>query len=238
MRAADGARPTHFVVHDARTKVGVPSPGFFQMLEQVQAKVAPVLKATEEAQSMREKIETFGGQPTASDQRAADETIPDQCVEGDAVLSHMRSNAISWAETFCPPVGKAMNAAHDAILRGDVESYAQAATSMRRALVALADYVEPPGGEKRPDHTGELLAVGQEQFKNRLRIYLGTKLEGSLQRKHALATLDLVDEQVGAVARLLGKAIHAEGARPELDQLYITTWSVLAQVVSCAELTA
>ena len=238
MRAADGARPTHFVVHDARTKVGVPTPGFFQMREQVQAKVAPVLKATEEAQLMREKVETFGGQPTTSDHRAADETIPDQCVEGDAVLSHMRSNAISWAETFCPPVSKAMNAAHDAILRGDVESFAQAATSIRRALVALADYVEPPGDEKRLDHTGKLLAVGPEQFKNRLRIYLGKRLEASLQRKHAVATLDLVDEQLGAVSRLLGKAIHADGARPELDQLYITTWSVLAQVVSCAELTA
>ena len=72
MRAADGARPTHFVVHDARTKVGVPTPGFFQMREQVQAKVAPVLKATEEAQLMREKVETFGGQPTTSDHRPAD----------------------------------------------------------------------------------------------------------------------------------------------------------------------
>lgn len=238
MRAADESRPTHFVVDHHKTKVGVPSPGFFQLLEQMQAKVAPVAKASEEARSAREKVEALGVQSTASDQPAPDETTPDQCVEGDAVLSHMRSNALAWAETFCPRVSKAMNATHDAILRGDVESFAQAATSMRRALVALADYVEPPGDEKRPDHTGKLLAVGQEQFKNRLRIYLGKRLAGSLQRKHALATLDLVDEQLGAVARLLGKAIHADGARPELDQLYITTWSVIAQVVSSAELTA
>lgn len=238
MRVADDARSTHYVVNHPRNQVGVPSPGFLQMLEQVQAKVAPVVKASEEARTAREKVEVLGGQPTASAQPAADETIPDQSVEGDAVLGHMRSKAMAWAETFCPRVSNAMNAAHDAILRGDVESFAQAATSMRRALVALADYVEPSGEERRPDHTGELLVVGREQFKNRLRIYLGKRLEGSLQRKHALATLDLLDVQLDAVARLLGKAIHAEGARPELDQLYITTWSVLAQVVSCAELTA
>jgi hypothetical protein len=53
-----------------------------------------------------------------------------------------------------------------------------------------------------------------------------------------LATLDLLDEQLTVVTRLLGKAIHADAARPELDQLYITAWSVLTQVVDCAELTA
>jgi hypothetical protein len=234
MRAADAVRSTHYLVNHPQNRVGVPSPGFFQMLEQVQAKAVPAVQATEEIRSMREKAEPS----TASDLHAANETIPNQGMEGDAVLSHMRSKAMAWGETFCPRVSEAMKAAHDAILRGDVESFAQAATSMRRALVALADYVEPPGNEKRPDHTGKLLGVGQEQFKNRLRIYLGKRVEGSSQRKHALATLDLVDEQLGAVARLLGKAIHAKGARPELDQLYITAWSVLALVASCAELTA
>lgn len=238
LRSTDKSRPVHYVVNHPRNKVGVPSPAFFQMLGQVQAKVTPVIKASEEARLAREKVEALGDQRTASDQQAADEAIPAQGVEGDAVLGGLRSNAMAWAETLCPRVSKAMNAAHDAILRGDVESFAQAATSMRRALVALADYVEPPGEEKRPDHTGKLLGVGQEQFKNRLRIYLGKRLEGSLQHKYALATLDLVDEQLGAVARLLGKAIHADGARSELDQLYITAWSVLAQVVSCAESTA
>ena len=237
MRAADEARPAHYVVNHPRNKVGLPSPAFFQMLEQAQAKVAPVAKASEEARSARAKIEVLGGQPTARDQQAAGEAIPAQGVEGDAVFGGLRSNAMAWAETLCPRVSRAMEAAHDAILRGDVESFAHAATSLRRALVALADYVEPSGDEERPDHTGALLEVGREQFKNRLRIYLGKRMGSSLQRKHALATLDLWDEQLAAVTRLLGKAIHADAARPELDQLYIMAWAVLIQVVDCAELT-
>lgn len=238
MQAADGARPVHYVVNHPRNKVGVPSPAFFQMLEQVQAKVAPVVQASEEARVAREKVEALGSQPTANDQQAANEVTPAPGAEADAVFGDLRSNAMAWAETLCPRVSRAMGAAHDAILRGDVESFAHAATSLRRALVALADYVEPAGDEERPDHTGQLLEVGREQFKNRLRIYLGKKLGTSLQRKHALATLDLLDEQLTAVTRLLGKAIHADAARPELDQLYITAWSVLTQVVDCAELTA
>jgi hypothetical protein len=32
----------------------------------------------------------------------------------------------------------------------------------------------------------------------------------------------------------LGKAVHAESSRTELDQLYLTCWSVVARTVACA----
>jgi hypothetical protein len=234
LRSADGDRPAQYLVNHPRHRVGVPSPTFFRMLEQAQAKAALAEQLAEEVRRLRETVGPGAAPPDTSSPREA-AVVPAQEVVGDSVLSQMKSSGMGWAETFCPRVSKAMTAAHDGIMRGDDESLAQAATSLRRALVALADHVEPPGGELRPDHTNRLLRVGREQFKNRLYIYLGKKLESS-QRRYALANLDLVEGQLDAVARLLGKAIHADGARADLEQLYLSSWSVITQVVHCAEM--
>ena len=237
MRNADESRPTQYLVNHPQKRVGVPSPSFFHLLEQMRAKAEPAMKAAEEVQSMREGVEPIAEQPAASSARPAS-GVPAQGVREDPVFSRIRASGIAWAETFCPPVASAMNAARDAILRGEVESLAQAGTSLRRALVGVADFVEPPGQGTRPDHTGTHLQVGREQFRNRLYIYLGKRLEGKLQRKLALANLNLVEGQLDAVVRLLNKAIHADGARADLEQLYINTWSVISHVVQCAELPA
>lgn len=160
---------------------------------------------------------------------------PSEVPQGDEVFSDLQQRAIAWLGMFRPKTRACMDAAHDAICRRDAESLAHAATSLRRALTDLADYVEPPGPGTRADHTGKERGVGREQFRNRLYIYLGKKLESSHQRKLALAELDLIEHQLTALTDALRKAVHADSIEPQLEQVYITTWSVISQVVYCAE---
>jgi hypothetical protein len=201
-----------------------------QAVDPVAAKpvVTEGLKKIEALRSSSDAVVTPAPEPPV-------EPRPSEEPRGDEVFSGLRQRAIAWLGMFRPKTRACMDAAHDAIRRRDAESLAHAATSLRRALTDLADYVELPGPGTRPDHTGEERKVGREQFRNRLYIYLGKKLESSHQRKLALAELDLIEHQLVALTDALGQAVHADSIEPQLEQVYITTWSVISQVVYCAE---
>jgi hypothetical protein len=155
-------------------------------------------------------------------------------VEQDEVLAAMQARTTGWLSVFCPGARHSLDGAKAAILRDEAESGAHAAVSLRRALAYLADSVEPPGAEEKQDHTGKLREVGPDKFKNRLHIYLGRKLSGD-GRRLALLELESTDRRLAALLAALGKAVHGESSRVELEQLYIACWSVVARTVACAE---
>jgi hypothetical protein len=159
---------------------------------------------------------------------------PDPDPQPDQVISAMQERTSAWLSIFCPGARAALDGARRAILRDEVESGAHAATSLRRALACLADAVEPPGVEGKEDHTGTLRQVRQSHYKNRLYVYLGHKLSGSA-RKLALLELESADRRLTSLLDALGKAVHSESSRADLEQLYVTCWSVVARTVGCAE---
>jgi hypothetical protein len=163
--------------------------------------------------------------------------IPVRQPQGDEVYDAMRARADSWLAVFCSTGQAAMEGARAAILRNESESGAHAATSLRRALLAVADYVEPPAEGTRPDHTGAERGMGAGQYKNRLYVYLGRKLDGEL-RKLQLVELELTEQRLGALIGALGKAVHAESRRGDLEQLYLTCWALIARIADCAEASA
>lgn len=157
--------------------------------------------------------------------------------QGDAVYDAMQARADSWLAVFCPAGQAAMEGARAAILREEIESGAHAATSLRRVLRAVADYVEPPTEGTKPDHTGAERGMGAGQYKNRLYVYLGRKLGGEV-RKLTLVELELTERRLGTLIGALGKAVHAESRRGDLEQLYLTCWTLIARIADCAEASA
>ncbi|HKB50591.1 MAG TPA: hypothetical protein VKC63_04100 [Solirubrobacterales bacterium] len=155
----------------------------------------------------------------------------------DEVVAAMQERTSAWLSVFCPTAASAMEGAQAAILRAESESAAHAATSLRRALSSVADYVEPPGEGTRLDHTGTPRGVRADQYKNRLHLYLGRKLNGEV-RKLALIELELTDQRLKALIGAIGKAVHAESTREDIELLYLTCWSLVARIAACAELPA
>lgn len=155
----------------------------------------------------------------------------------DEVVAAMQERTSAWLSVFCPTAASAMEGAQAAILRAEGESHAHAATSLRRALSSVADYVEPPGEGTRIDHTGTPRGVHAGQYKNRLHLYLGRKLSGD-ERKLALIELELTEARLKALIGALGKAVHAESTREDIELLYCTCWSLVARIAACAELAA
>jgi hypothetical protein len=149
----------------------------------------------------------------------------------------MQARTSAWLSVFCPTAASAMEGAQAAILRAERESVAHAATSLRRALRSVADFVEPPGEVTRLDHTGTPRGLRADQYKNRLHLYLGRKLSGDA-RKLTLIELELTEARLTALIGALGKAVHAEASREDIELLYCTCWSLVARIAACAELAA
>jgi hypothetical protein len=215
-----------------------PNPNFLRILEGGRTKASPAVDPGlhEDVNRLQDFVASDSpSNPAVVPEPARRDAPPSRDGQEDAVFADLQGKATAWLDIFCPKVNQCMRGAHDAITRDDEESLAHGALSLRRALVALADYVEPGGAGTRPDHTGEERKVGQEQFKNRLYIYLGKKLENSHRRALTLAELDLIDPQLNSFVRALGKAVHADSPKDDLAQIYLTTWSVVAQVVHCSE---
>jgi hypothetical protein len=187
--------------------------------------------------------EVTGPSPAEETKFAAVPVSPDDEPVGappsriDEVLATMQARAAGWLSVFSPEALESMEGARRAILRDEAESGAHAATSLRRALRSIADLVEPPGEGTRPDHTGTPRGVAAGQYKNRLHIYLGGKLGGD-SRRLVLVELEMTEARLGALIGGLGKAVHAESDRADLEQLYATCWSIVARVAACAELPA
>lgn len=215
----------------------MPTPNFLQRLQDTAKKASAVVDPGLQRDIAR--LESFAetaasGNPVVAQRTERADAPPSRDGQQDVVFADLHSKASAWLDIFCPKVNRCLKGAHDAIVRGDQESLAHAALSLRRALTVLADYVEPPGTERRRDHAGKEREVGQEQFKNRLYIYLGKQLEGN-HRTLTLAELELIEHQLSPFVRAIGKAVHADSPKDDLAQVYATTWSVVAQIIRCAE---
>lgn len=235
VRSTEDARRAGQIVSTASRTVGMPTPSFLRRLQDTVTKVAAVTDSGVGRDVA--KIEGLLGPSTPSrpvvpiDDGAS---VPARRAT-DVVFADLQAKTSAWLDIFCPKVNLCMDAAHDAIRRGDEESLAHGALSLRRALVALADHVEPAGPEERRDHTGAMRQVGREQFKNRLFIYLGLRTKSKAHRALTLAELELIEDQLTPLVDAVAKGLHADSTKDDLEQLYTTTWSVIARVVQCAE---
>jgi hypothetical protein len=210
-----------------------PNPNFLRRIEQP---VDPARGASMRPAPVADEGEGGTPEQIAPPPVSASEPAP-ASPRADEVIAEMQERTSGWLSVFCPAAASAMAGAQAAILRAESESAAHAATSLRRALHSIADYVEPPGEGTRLDHTDTPRGVRADQYKNRLHLYLGRKLSSDA-RKLALIELELTEARLTALIGALGKAVHAESTREDIESLYCTCWSLVARIAACAELAA
>jgi hypothetical protein len=153
----------------------------------------------------------------------------------DEIIAEIQERTTDWLETACPKVITSLSAAHDALLRGDEESMSHGASSCRRALVALADAVEPPRPGMRLDHTGQPRKVDRDSYKNRLLLFVGMRMTSASARKMSEREYELLVHRLEALVNRLGKGVHDDHTYAEAAHIYFTTWAVISEIVHVAE---
>ncbi len=121
------------------------------------------------------------------------------------------------------------------------ESMAQAATSMRRLLVTIANVVYPPTDEKIQGADGKEHNLGKERYISRLWQFVDEQTESSTYKKLLGAQVNDVGHRIDYAYNFLNKAIHNEEPdREEIDpyefnQVLIQTILVIGDILRLYE---
>ena len=130
----------------------------------------------------------------------------------------------------CPSSLCRLEGAHDAIVRGDGESLAQALTSCRRALEAIADAVFPAAAGVRVDRHGVERPVGPSHFRNRLALFLEDRVASRSRRDHDVAMLDTLVAQLKRLMDGINRGVHGEVEADDARRVYAATVQLLAEL--------
>lgn len=112
----------------------------------------------------------------------------------------------------------------------DREPRAQALTSCRRILVALADLVYPARQGQYVDAAGVAYQVGENNYRNRIVAGLDQYLR-STAGASLLASLDDVANRVQKLDALSQKGVHAEVSEREMDFCVVQTYLIAGEVL-------
>lgn len=121
---------------------------------------------------------------------------------------------------------------------GDPEARAQALTSCRRVLVAVADIVFPASATAHIDSSGNAREVGPGNYRNR--ILAGLEVAESTTHSHALqAAVDEFAVRLDRLDELTQKGVHDEVTNREMEfgvvQTYLLAGEILSMVNAQAE---
>lgn len=110
------------------------------------------------------------------------------------------------------------------------EARAQALTSCRRVLVAVADLLYPPSETPHVDGQGKERLVGAEQYRNRILAYLETT--GSTHSKALRAAIVEFANRLDGLDELTQKGVHAEVSEQEMEFGIVQTYLLSGELLS------
>jgi hypothetical protein len=144
-------------------------------------------------------------------------TVYDYLVKTEVRLTFEDHNADVFTEHIAvvnaliakhaPDVATMFTAAYERLDDPNPESLHQAATSCRRILKAVADYVFPPQ-DPTIDSSGVKRLLGEEQYVNRLLAYAESRLPGTFGDTWQ-ATLNDLSARLDSLNALTSKGVHA-----------------------------
>jgi hypothetical protein len=118
---------------------------------------------------------------------------------------------------------------------GDPEARAQALTSCRRILKALADAVYPPRQEKVEGADGKVRDLSEEKYVSRLWQFVSERVGGHSAGQLLQATLSDLGTRIDHVYELSCKGVHAEVPEFELNQCVIQTYLLVGDILRLTE---
>jgi len=118
---------------------------------------------------------------------------------------------------------------------GNLEARAQALTSCRRILKALADVVYPPRQEKVEGAAGKMRDLSEEKYVARLWQFVSERIGGHSAGQLLQATLSDLGNRIDRVYELSCKGVHAEVSEFELNQCVIQTYLLVGDILRLTE---
>ena len=117
----------------------------------------------------------------------------------------------------------------------NTEARAQALTSCRRILKALADAVYPPRQEKVKGADDKVRDLSEERYVARLWQFVSERVSEHAAGQLLQATLSHLGNRIDRVYELSCKGVHAEVSRFELNQCVIQTYLVVGDILRLTE---
>ncbi len=149
----------------------------------------------------------------------------------DAIFESHRQRVDSCLTELAPEILEQFSAAYKRVKEGDLESRAQALTSCRRILNAVADIVYPATDEPATDSDGELHELTERNFKNRLWQFLNESSTGRTFIGSLHATLADVGTRIDRLHDLASKAVHGKGTVQEVEWCVVQTYLLAGEVL-------
>lgn len=130
--------------------------------------------------------------------------------------------------TVAPEVLEKYRAAEKRIAEGTSEAYAQALTSCRRMIKALADALYPPSAEKIIGLDGKERDLGDDQYINRLMQFAINRLGKITYVKLVEETLKSLENRLNKLNSLSSKGVHSEVSLMEAQSTLMWTFFLTA----------
>lgn len=125
-----------------------------------------------------------------------------------------------------PLIAEQLMLAFKSVSSNKEEEWAQALTTCRRLLEALADQLYPPKKEKISGRS-----VGQTQYVNRLWAFMEESIESESNKALAKSHIDFLGSWLENVNKLTNKGVHAELERLEAVKSVFHTYLVIADIL-------
>lgn len=128
-----------------------------------------------------------------------------------------------------------MSSAYRRLGENDTEARAQATTSCRRVLKAVADSVFPPRAEPVRGADGKTRDLGEEKYIARLWQFVSEKLGKSTSSKLLNVTISDLGGRIDRIYELSCKGVHDEVSPFEVNQCVIQTYLLVGDILRLAD---
>lgn len=131
-----------------------------------------------------------------------------------------------------PNLLAAFTACYRRLAEGDDEALSHAATTCRRVLKSVADYLQPVTVEVVLGADGLNHKLDDANFINRLLFYVQRRLESDKSAEVAAATLQDLDRRLNALNDLASKGVHVDRfTELEASQCALQTFALLGDIL-------
>lgn len=165
-----------------------------------------------------------------------------QC-EVQAVISKPSSDMFQRAQEYVnetlkeksPATLEIFEAAQERISAGSSEDLAQALTSCRRTIKALADYLYPADNNSVTGIDGVPRKMSDDAYRNRLTEYVSAQMGKTKQKALIQSTITDLSARLKHLDGLASKGVHDEVTASEAETCLVSTYMLAADLLRIAD---
>lgn len=147
------------------------------------------------------------------------------------IFARKRENVDNHLKEICPDAVKKFISVYENLMSTNGEDWANSVHSCRRILKDVADTLYPPCNQPF-DKGGKQIKVGEDQYINRLVIYIEGKSESEKFTSIVGSHLKYIGERIDSICEAANKGSHHEVKLDEAERYIIYTYLILGDILS------